>query len=85
MAKDHSTIHTILLPGVKGEEIEPVGMELRRDAIYDDQGYVGEVVYVADTATGKVQYGWRPANKASDLTSRVEAVRRLPKFTNQEA
>lgn len=75
-----TTVHTRLLPGVTAEETPARGREVRRDAIYHDGEFVGEVVYV-DHGDG-IKYGWRPAgaDKSSPLSCRVVAVGQLPKL-----
>lgn len=79
------------MPGVQSERTMSMAKELRRDAVYRDGVFIGEVVYVrrrrkapasSPSSTGFVsEYGWRPdgwryaAN--AKLTSKVDAIRRL--------
>ena len=71
----------------------PMGSERRREAVYRDGEFVGEIVYVArrrkargheleSSATGYVtEYGWRPDgwrySNNARLTDRTEAAARL--------
>lgn len=75
-----SYVHTKLLPGVTAEEVPPHGREFRRDQVFSDGEYVGEVVYVENP--DGITYGWRPAKSSasSKLSCRVVAVSQLPKL-----
>lgn len=68
------------LPGVTAQRTMTMGTELRRDEVFRDGVYVGEVVYVARRRRAGTHYGWRPAKAAaqSRLDTRVDAIRRLP-------
>ena len=70
------------LPRVQSERTLTMGNEQRREAIYFKDRYVGEVVYVARRTKAGTEYGWRPAKSAaqSKLTSKVDAIRRLPQY-----
>lgn len=83
------------MPGVQSERTLPMAAELRRDAVYRGDEFIGEVVYLrrrrkappgSQSSTGFVsEYGWRPdgwryaAN--AKLTSMVDAIRRLAPVT----
>lgn len=79
-----TSVHSKLLPGVTAEETPARGREIRRDVIYADGEFIGEVIYIErhDCEFGGIEYGWRPANAshATDLTCRVVAVSKLPRI-----
>lgn len=70
-------VHEPLLPGVSAVQVRPQGHEDRRDSVYQDGRYLGDVVFVIqldhEDETGAV--GWRPAwLPTGKLASRVEAI-----------
>ncbi len=70
------------LPGVTSETTLALGSEIHRCDIFKTDAYVGQVVYVKRGQT----YGWRPAKAAPQvrLTSKVDAIRRLPGVSHAE-
>lgn len=75
-------VNTLTMPGVTCERTLTMGNESHREAIYDGNTYVGEIVYVSRTTQLGTLYGWRPAKAAaqSKLTTKIDAIRRLPHF-----
>lgn len=75
------------LPGIQSERTITMGSELRRDAIFTDGEYVGEIVYTSRRTSAGTDYGWRPAKAApqSSLTTKGEAITRLPRLAVRAA
>lgn len=74
------------LPGITSEVTVVLGTERARYDVFADAEYIGQVVYIARRrkASFVTDYGWRPAQAPaqSKLTSKVEAIRRLPRMVS---
>lgn len=72
------------MPGYRSRRTLTMGNEEQREEVFDPDGqYIGEVVYVKRRTKRGIEYGWMPAKapRQSKITDRVEAIKRLPRFT----
>lgn len=72
-----------LLPGIETEN--EIGVREHEEAIYQDGEYIGNILYTTRKVQWGTKFGWRPtkAAKQSALTTKVDAIRRLPKFKGE--
>lgn len=77
-----TNVNNSSLPGVQSEDEFPTEHQ-KECAIYQDGDYIGNIVYVASRRRAGTEYGWRPAKAAaqSRLSTKEDAIRRLPKFS----
>lgn len=84
---DYVRVSNALLPGYRSRRTLTMGSELHREEVIDGNGeYVGEVVYVGRKTARGTQYGWLPAKapRQSKLTSKVDAIVRLPRLASTQ-
>ncbi len=79
-------VSTTLLPGFTSARAFAGRNEDARARVYGpDRRCIGDVVYTRRRLTaGGTEYGWRPAGSPrAKLTTKVDAIRRLPAFPKE--